>query len=107
MAFATAGFCVTWLPRLLTFTRLCLLILPRLAGLAFTRFAWLLPRFTWLTFRSSLFFPTRLTRFARLSGFPLLNGLTFGRLLSLGLFGRLPCRLFCSSPLCPFLVDHF
>ena len=72
MPFAVAGFCVTRWPRLLTFTRLSLLILPRLTGLSFTRFTRLLPRFTRLTrFTWLLTWFTWLTRFAGLSGFTL------------------------------------
>ena len=105
MAFAAAGLCVTWLPRLLTFTRLSLLILPWLTGLSFTRFTRLLPRFTRLTFTRLTF--TRLTGFAGLSGFTLLSGLIIRRLLGGSLFCRLPCRLFRCGPLSRFLVDHF
>ena len=107
MPFAGAGFCVTRWPRLLTFTRLSLLILPRLTGLTFIRFAWLLPRFTRLPCLALLAGFTWLTRFAGLSGFALLTGLTIRCLLGSRLFSCLPCSLFRRSPLSRFLVDHF
>ena len=123
MAFAVAGFCVTWLPRLLSFTRLSLLILTgltllvfsRFAGLAFPWFAWLLPRFARLTLTrltltrltfARFTFP-RLTPFTGFSGFARLTGLIIRRLLGGCLFCRLSCGLFRCGPLSRFLVNHF